>query len=400
MLTEKRIRDARAADKTTFIWDSRVNNFGVRITGKGAKSYVLFYRTGGRKHLATLARCSEVSLAEARQRAGRELAAIRDGEADPLERRRKTREAPTVNDALDRFFNETAPARIEAGRMTERTMREYGKQATRYVRPSLGTLHVAKVSRHDIERFAATMAKTPAQRNRTLAFVSRLFTLAEHWEWRDQRTNPVRGVTRAREQARDRVLEPTELARLNAALESLETQHPFPVAAIRVAAMTGLRISECLSLSWANVSFETARAILPTTKVGRRVVPLAAPVLDILSGLPRINGNPWVFAGGRGAAVTYRTTRRVFAEACGMAGLEDVRLHDLRRSIATSLAASGVNAFTLRDVLGHATVTMSNRYVRAASVALTEATERAAAMTAAAMEGKSGEIVPMERRNG
>ena len=84
MLTEKRIRDARAADKTTFIWDSRVKNFGVRITGKGAKSYVLFYRTGGRKHLATLARCSEVSLAEARQRAGRELAVIRDGEADPL----------------------------------------------------------------------------------------------------------------------------------------------------------------------------------------------------------------------------------------------------------------------------------------------------------------------------
>ena len=130
MLTEKRIRDARAADKTTFIWDSRVKNFGVRITGKGAKSYVLFYRTGGRKHLATLTRCSEVSLAEARQRAGRELAAIRDGEADPLERRRKTREAPTVNDALDRLFNETAPARIEAGRMTERTMREYGEQAT------------------------------------------------------------------------------------------------------------------------------------------------------------------------------------------------------------------------------------------------------------------------------
>ena len=258
---------------------------------------------------------------------------------------------------------------------------------------------MAKVTRHDIERFAATKAKTPAQRNRTLAFVSRLFTLAEHWEWRDQRTNPARGVTRAREQARDRVLEPSELARLNAALESLETQHPLPVAAIRVAAMTWLRISECLSLSWANVSFETARAILPTTKVGRRVVPLAAPVLDILSGLPRINGNPWVFAGGRGAAVTYKTTRRVFTEACGMVGLEDVRLHDLRRSVATSLAASGVNAFTLRDVLGHATVTMSNRYVRAANDALTEATERAAAMTAAAMEGEAGDVVPMERRN-
>ena len=400
MLTEKRIRDAKPEDKTAFHWDTRIKNLGVRITPKGAKSYVLFYRTGGRKHLATFARCSEVSLAEARQRAGRELAAIRDGEADPLERRRKSREAPTVADALDRFFHETAPGRIEAGRMSERTAREYRKQATRYVRPALGTLQVTRVSRHDIERFAATMAKTPAQRNRTLAFVSRLFTLAEHWEWRDQRTNPCRGVERAREEARDRVLEPSELGRLNAALTVLEPVYPFPVAAIRVAAMTGLRISECLALKWENVSFETGRAVLPKTKTGRRVIPLAAPVLELLAALPRINGNPWVFAGLRGAAVGYKMTRRVFAKARDAAGLPDVRLHDLRRSLATSLAASGTNAFTLRDVLGHRTLAMSNRYVQAAGDALTEATERAAAIASAAMAGKAGDVVPMERRRG
>ena len=400
MLTEKRVRDAKPSDKIAFLWDSRVKNFGVRITPKGIKSYILFYRTGGRKHLATLSRCAEISLAEARQRAGRELVAIRDGNADPLERRRKAREAPTVNDALAKFFDEYAPARMEAERLTVRTVTDYRKQARRYVEPLLGHLQVAKVTRLDMERFAAAMANTPAQRNRTLAFVSRLFTLAEHWEWRDQRTNPVRGVTRAKEQARDRTLAASELARLNTALESLESEHPFPVAAIRVAAMTGLRISECLSLTWENVLFETSRAVLPTTKVGRRVVPLAVLVLDILSGLPRINGNPWVFAGGRGAAVTYKTTRRVFADACERAGLEDVRLHDLRRSVATSLAASGVNAFTLRDVLGHASVTMSNRYVRLASDSLTDATERAAAMTAAAMAGK-GKVVPLRgRRDG
>ena len=388
MLTEKRIRDAKPEAKTTFIWDSRVKNLGVRITPKGTRSYVLFYRAAGRKHLATLARCSEVSLADARQRAGRELAAIRDGEADPLERRRQAREAPTVADALDRFFDETAPGRVEAGRMTERTIREYRKQATRYVRPALGPLQVAKVTRHNIERFAATMAKTPAQRNRVLAFLSRLFTLAEHWEWRGQRTNPCRGVERAREEARDRVLEPSELARLNAALADLETDHPFPVAAIRVAALTGLRISECLSMEWENISFETGRSVLPKTKTGRRVIPLAVPVLELLADLPRIADNPHVFAGLRAAAVGYKMTRRVFSEAREAAGLPDVRLHDLRRSLATSLAAAGTNAFTLRDVLGHRTLAMSNRYVQTASAALTEASERAAAMAAAAMAGK------------
>ena len=62
MLTERRIRDAKPEPKTRFLWDGQVKNLGVRVTPKGAKSFVLFYRTGGRKHLATLARCSEISL--------------------------------------------------------------------------------------------------------------------------------------------------------------------------------------------------------------------------------------------------------------------------------------------------------------------------------------------------
>ena len=146
-------------------------------------------------------------------------------------------------------------------------------------------------------------------------------------------------------------------------------------------------------MRWENISFETGRVVLPTTKTGRRVVPLATPVLDLLSRLPRVNGNPWVFAGARnGAPVTYKTTRDLFAAACEVAGLADVRLHDLRRTVATSLAASGTNAYTLRDVLGHSTLTMSNRYVRMTGDALTEAVERAAAMTAAAMAGKGGKV--------
>ena len=400
MLTERIVRDAKPGPRPIILWDQTVVGLGCKVYPGGRKSYVLSYRLAGKKRLAVLGRCSEISLRAAREKAGRELVRIRDGDGNPLERRRLAREAPTVANALDRFFNETAPARIQAGRMTERTMREYGKQAARHVEPVLGALQVAKVTRRHVEKFAEGMAETPAQRNRTLAFLSRIFTLAEHWEWRPQHTNPVRGVERAKEYARDRVLEPSELAALARALDDLDEEHPFPVAAIRVAAMSGLRSSECLSLAWEYVSFESRRATLPRTKTGRRIVPLAAPVLDLLARLPRINGNPWVFPGSRGAAVTYKTVRSIFANACEHAGLAGVRMHDLRRSVATNLAAAGVNAYTLRDVLGHATLAMSNRYVRASSDALTEATERAAAIASAAMGGTDGDVVPMGRRHG
>ena len=400
MLTERIVREAKPGPKPIILWDQTVAGFGCKVYPGGRKSYVLSYRVGGKKRLATLARCSELSLKAARGRAGAELVRIRDGEADPLERRREAREAPAVNELLDRFFGEYVPDRIAAGRMTRTTATKYRNQADKYLRPALGKRRVAEVTRLHVEKMAKQLARTPTLRNRVLAFASRVFTLAEHWEWRPQRTNPVRGVDRAKEQARDRVLEPSELAALARALDDLEAEHPFPVAAIRVAALTGLRISECLSMAWEHVSFETGRAVLPTTKTGRRVVPLASPVLDLLSRLPRVNGNPWIFAGARsGAPVTYKTTRDLFAAACEAARFSDVRLHDLRRTVATSLAASGTNAYTLRDMLGHSTLNMSNRYVRTAGAALTEATERAAAMAAAAMEGEGGEVVPMKRRD-
>ena len=212
-----------------------------------------------------------------------------------------------------------------------------------------------------------------------------MFTLAEHWEWRAQHTNPVRGVARAREEARDRTLSRSEYGRLADALESLDVRYPAPVAAIRVAAMSGLRIGEVLTMKWDAIDLETGRAVLPKTKTGRRVVPLAGPVLAIVTAQPRIAGNPHVFAARLGSCVGYSHCQKVFSEARKRAELADVRLHDLRRTVATNLAGAGLGAFAIRDVLGHTNIDMANRYVRMAGDALAEATERAAAITADAM---------------
>ena len=92
----------------------------------GTKTYILNYYAAGRERRATLARCSEIPVCvRLAKRAGRELVAIRAGETDLLERRRESREAPTVNDLLDRFFDEYVPERIAASRMTKTTARKY-----------------------------------------------------------------------------------------------------------------------------------------------------------------------------------------------------------------------------------------------------------------------------------
>ena len=219
-----------------------------------------------------------------------------------------------------------------------------------------------------------------------LAFLSRIFALTEVWEWRPQNSNPVQKVVRAKEQARTRVLSPSEMTALNAALDELEWEYSYAVPAIRVALLTGLRIDrECLQLRWENINLESRVAVLGT-KTGPRQLPLTDPVIQILSGLPQVEGNPWVFRGAvPGTRVQYKTARLVLAKACEMAGIADLRLHDLRRSYATSGAALGFNAFQVRDLLGHKTVTMAARYVQQAG--LPEAAEALAKVQAEAMNG-------------
>ena len=396
MLTERIIRDAKPEPNPRIIWDVSVTGLGCKVFPSGRKAYVLSYRIGNRKRLATLARCSEISLREARERAGAELVRIRNGETDPLRRREQAMKAPTVNDGLDRFFNEYVPERMRIGRLSLRTVDDYRAQSDRSLRPAIGKLRISEVTRDDIEQAVAPRAKV--QRNRTLALSSRLFTLFERWGWRPQLTNPVRGIERSREEPRDRVLAPSEIAALAEALNVAETASPAAAATIRFAAVTGLRIGEVLALKWEDVDFETGRLILPATKTGRRVHDLPTAATEILAALPRINA--WAFTTGQDAAMSYEGVRSVFRRVTREAGLEDVRLHDLRRTVMTNAAAAGVGTHVLRDLLGHKSTAMADRYVRAVGNPVREAREQVGAAMAAMMAGKQGEVVPMERRRG
>ena len=386
MLTERIVRDAKPGPKIRILWDSTVKGLGLRITPKGVKSYILNYRINGRERRATLARASEISLKIARERAGDQLVRIRAGEADPLERKQEAKEAPTVADGLRRFFDEFVPARQKLGRLSARTRTEYRWMARRYIEPSLGKLKIADVKRGDIERMVAPLPGP--QRNTLLKLTSRLFNLFEQWEWRQQRSNPCYGIERAREEARDRVLSPSELAALAKALNQHEEQHPASVAAIRVAALTGLRIGEVLGIQWQHIDFETGRLTLPETKTGRRVHDLPAPALTILAELPRFS--TWAFTSTGTAATTYRTVRKHFAKIAAAAGIEEVRLHDLRRTVMTRAAASGVSTHILRDLLGHKTTAMADRYIRAVGNPVREAREQVGAEMAAMM-GSEGD---------
>ena len=394
-LTEKRVRDLKPGAKLVIIWDDTVKGLGARVTPAGVKSYVLSYRAGGRKRLATLGRCTEYSLRDARERARRELAAIREG-GDLLERRQEAAEAPTVADLVERFLKEEAPQRIKLGRLKPSTVSWYRDLARAHVLPTIGARKVAEVTRGDVEHAVAPLSD--ASRNATLALLSRLFTLSERWQWRTQNDNPARGVERARQEARDRVLSPSELAALAAALNEAEPRSPANVAAIRFAAVTGLRIGEVLAMRWEHVDMEARRLLLPDTKTGRRHHDMPSVALEVLAGLPR--QSQWTFTNDGKSPCSYKRVRGTFDRVAKAAGLVDVRLHDLRRTVMTQAALAGVGPFVLRDLLGHRDTTMSDRYIRALNAPVKEAREQIGSTIAAMMEGKAeAQVTPLRGRN-
>ena len=397
-LTERRIRDAKPGPRSRILWDGELSGLGVRITPGGTRSYILNYRdAGGRERRATLARCTEMTLRDARERGGAELVRIRDGKAGPLQRRRAAREAPTVAEMVGQYFEIEAPARIKRGRMKPNTLSVYRYQADKHILPAIGARRLAEVTRADIERMVAPLPSVT--RNRVLALSSGIFSLAEAWELRPSGSNPCRHVERAREEARDRTLSPDELAALAAALTAAEERHPANVASIRFAAVTGLRIGEVLAVKWEHVHFEDARLLLPETKTGRRWHDLPAAGLAILADLPRLGD--WTFSntGGRVPA-TYKRVRQTFARVAEEAGLKDVRLHDLRRTVMTMAARRGVGSYVLRDMLGHRTASAADGYIRAIGSPVRQAREEIGAEMAALMDGKGGVVVPMRKRDG
>lgn len=382
-LTEKKIRDAKPGSATHIEWDDVVKGLGLRITAAGVKSYVFNYRVDGRMRRMTLGRTSELALSVARERAGEARQAVRGGR-DPLGEHQNRKTLPTVSEGLDRFLTEYMPQRVEKGRMAERTAREYTRQIKRDIRPVLGRKRIADVTKSDVERVLKPLP--PIMANRVQALLSRLFNLFEDWELRPQHTNPARGVEKAVEDARDRTLSESELSALGKALDTMKDANPGALLTIRLAALTGLRIGEIQNMRWADIDLDTGSVVLPKTKTGRRIHTLPSAAIALLVEAKRV-GECVIPGRDPNRSLDYRSIQRHWVKACKAAGIKGARLHDLRRTIMTEAAALGVGAHLLRDMVGHKTTAMADRYVRRAGAPLIELRERMGEAMAAKLAG-------------
>ena len=144
-------------------------------------------------------------------------------------------------------------------------------------------------------------------------------------------------------------------------------------AAIRLLVLTGCRRNEILGLRWDDLNFDTGEMRLPDTKTGTRMVPLTPAVARVFDGLSRTPGNQWVFPGRKKGARLVNLNDS-WDRVRKHAGLEDVRLHDLRHSFASRALALGEGLPMIGDLLGHRMVTTTARYAHLARDSVRHAT--------------------------
>ena len=386
----KRAVDALAArEREYMLWDNDIKGFGVRVHPSGRKVYVVKYRHHGRIVKKTIGPHSAIPPAAARARAAEIVTTAKTGK-DPAGRDlrekapagwdpREAAAAPAMHELARRFLEEYVPIRCKPN-----TANNYRSSITRHVLPRIGGRQVADVTRSDVAALHHEMRAIPYAANHTLGILSAMFTVAEVWGLRPEGSNPCRHVKRFREDRRERFLSDEEYRRLGATLRRAEetgTEAASAVAAIRLLMLTGCRLSEILTLRWEDVGLEAAELRLPDSKTGARVVHIGRPAVAVLSGMARVEGNPWVIAGrrpGSRIASLHYPWRRIRRRA----GLDDVRLHDLRHSFASGGLLVGEGLPMIGKLLGHSRVQTTARYAHLADDPVKEAADRIASRIA------------------
>ena len=370
----KRVVDRLAVDgKDTVVWDRDLPGFGVRVYPSGRKVYVVQSRSSGKSRRATVGRHGDITPEEARKAAVKLIVRIKAGE--PLAET-EPEAPPTVGDLAARYLREHVAMHCKPN-----TVKHYGQMVRKHIVPALADLRVSEVQRKHILKFQYGLRDMPTVANRTVDILVKMFNLAELWEMRPPGRNPCRSVRRYKADPRkERFLTPGELARLgrtleNAPAERLSSRHA--AAAIRLLVLTGCRRNEILGLAWDDLDFEAGEMRLADSKTGARIVPLPPAAAEVLKALPRTAGNPWAFPGRKKGAHLVNIND-AWERVRKRAGLEGVRLHDLRHTYASRALAIGEGLPMIGELLGHRQVNTTARYAHLARESIQASTARVA----------------------
>lgn len=355
-LTKRLIDSISPTNGDQLMFDSEISGFALKVAPSGRKTFILKYRNAsGRQRKPTIGRYGDITLEQARSIARSWKAKIIQG-GDPSSEKRREAEVATLNEFAERYF--------ESAEKKQSTLNMEQTNYRLYVEPSLGKRPLASIKRTNIQAWLDGHAEHPGAANRTLTLISAMFTEAERRQLRKEGANPCRLVRRFASTPRERYLSARELSRFTRTLDLAEEKgwfHPSVIPALRLLLLTGARKTEILSMKWEWIDFEQRFVTLPDSKTGPRKIYLPEAAVDVLNGVTRLKGNPYVFWGAK-TGDFYKELKKPFKRILDLAEIADFRVHDLRHTHAAHAVIAGVPLNVIAKALGHSQTRTTERY--------------------------------------
>ena len=366
-LTQRRVDALRPRRKVRDVRDAELKGYGVRVMPSGTKRYFVHTQHQGRRVWKTVGDAAAMTEPDARARARAMLAALRDGGDSGTQ-------AP--GEALFETVAEEVFV-LHGRRWKPRTLKVNRGYLRCQILPFFAGRPIAAIARDEVQQWFRSLHATPAAANRSAPILSVVMQQAEAWGYRPENSNPCKGVRRYRQGRSERFLSPEEYRRLGRVLDNHAADRPLHAAAVRLLLLTGCRKSEVLTLEWR--FYRDGNLYLADSKTGPRTVWLCRAARETLDRLPRTS--PWVFpvaGGGMPKGWLDRFWSRVRIEA----GLEDVRLHDLRHSYASIALLNGESIRAVGRLLGHEKPSTTLKYAHLSDASVREAVDALAPVLA------------------
>lgn len=388
-MSSRKIRLTQAAvDKLTYDpegpsrqihWDEHLPGFGVRVYPSEKKSYVLYYGPAEVRKLMTLGSIHELTLKEAREKAAKLRVEVREG-GDPARRIRRAKAdigaAPRLADLAEDFLS----AKVRSGAWGNAHATESTRRMKSHIVPALGKYEPGDVTRKDVNALQIAVGENSGkvEANRVRSLLHHFLEWAREEEhFPDDRRNPA-AVSRTsaikpfREESRDRWLAHEEAPKLLRSLDAVATEvkDPYLSAIVRLLLLTGLRKSELLARTWADVDLKAATLSVPAVhKSGRpHTAFLSTYAVEILLSLPRgASADAPLFPTPRSgiARKDFKKSWRKVREKAGLLGGKgNLTVHDLRRTAGSWLFQGGVPKDVVARILQHAKGDVTTIYTR------------------------------------
>ena len=367
-LTDDGIAHLRPRQREYTVWDTRLPGLGVRVRPSGGASFILLRQKRGRTRRISLGSVSSRGV-DAVRRECHALMARPESDRTVDE----PPKAPLFRDFVNTSWKETH-FRLYKPTTRKGVAALLGNQLL----PAFGGMPLDRITATQILRWFDSYSRTaPGGANQALGVLRQILNFAIARGYID--ANPVRGVRRNRRVALTRFLSRDEIRCLHRALDAQSRKGPGArqqADIIRLLLLTGCRKGEILSLRWSEVDGDTL--VLADSKTGPRNVPLSAQARRIVERQSR-GESAFIFPSPRNANRPRGPGLGLWYSARREAGLEDVRLHDLRHSFASHAVMNGVPVPVVSRLLGHSDVGMTLRYAHLADREVEAAAERVGA---------------------